>query len=148
MLRIFGLRGLNPAHVGSLFVLLIGLILTTVNLHKLSVLQQEFIKLTHPGESQEENCEKRTLRYTVYGKNLDSGYLKHVYAVLERAGYTRVSYNLTSDWDVMWAHDYPFKKIRSVMKKLKSGQRVNKLPGSGGLQIQIFQFFNFDSPMI
>ena len=131
MLRIFGLRGLNPAHVGSLFVLLIGLILTTVNLHKLSVLQQEFIKLTHPGESQEENCEKRTLRYTVYGKNLDSGYLKHVYAVLERAGYTRVSYNLTSDWDVMWAHDYPFKKIRSVMKKLKSGQRVNKLPGSG-----------------
>ena len=28
------------------------------------------------------------------------------------AGYRRGNYNVTSDWDVMWAHDYPFKKIR------------------------------------
>ena len=41
-MRILGMRGLNPAHVGSLFVLIFGLILTTFNLHKLSVLQQDF----------------------------------------------------------------------------------------------------------
>ena len=33
------------------------------------------------------------------------------YAVLDRAGYVRVNYNLTDDWSVMWAHDYPFTKV-------------------------------------
>jgi tubulin monoglycylase TTLL15 len=128
------IRGFNPAHVGSLIVLVIGLILTTVNLHKLGVLQQEFIDLANPGAKTSTQCSASSgasLRYTVYGKNLDSGYLKHVYAVLERAGYKRVSYNISSDWDVMWAHDYPFKKIKPVMMSMKSGQKVNKLPGSG-----------------
>ena len=130
MMRILGMRGLNPAHVGSLFVLIFGLILTTFNLHKLSVLQQDFINLNNPG-SNDKCLIQPGLRYTVYGKNLDSGYLKHVYAVLDRAGYTRVTYNLSSDWNVMWAHDYPFKKIKSVMKSMNAGQKVNKLPGSG-----------------
>ena len=130
MKRLLGVRGINPAHAGSLFVLIFGLVLTSFNLHKLSVLQQDFIKLNNPGSS--EKCQINSgLRFTPYGKNLDSGYLKHVYAVLERAGYTRVSYNLTSDWNLMWAHDYPFKKIKSVMKSMKAGQKVNKLPGSG-----------------
>ena len=43
MTRIFWMRGVNPAHVGSLFVLIFGLILTTFNLYKLSVLQQHFL---------------------------------------------------------------------------------------------------------
>ncbi len=42
-----------------------------------------------------------------------------------------MSYNLTNDWDIMWSHDYPFKKIKHVIKAMKPGQRVNKLPGSG-----------------
>ena len=43
-----------------------------------SVLQQEFIDLTHPGDTK--SCDtKPSLRFTPYGKNLDSGYLKHVY---------------------------------------------------------------------
>jgi tubulin monoglycylase TTLL15 len=49
-------------------------------------------------------------KYVVYGKNIDSGYLKHVYAVLERAGFERANYNSTDDWAVMWAHVYPFRK--------------------------------------
>ena len=41
-----------------------------------SVLQQEFIDLTHPGDTK--SCDaKPSLRFTPYGKNLDSGYLKH-----------------------------------------------------------------------
>ena len=42
------------------------------------LLQQEFIDLTHPGDTK--SCDaKPSLRFTPYGKNLDSGYLKHVY---------------------------------------------------------------------
>ena len=67
----------------------------------------------------------------MFGKNIDSGYLKHVYAVLDRAGYVRVNYNLTDDWSVMWAHDYPFTDIKPVLMKMKKHQKVNKLPGSG-----------------
>ena len=39
--------------------------------------------------------------------------------------------NTTSAWDVLWAHDYPFKKIREKMLAIKPGQKVNKFPGSG-----------------
>ena len=31
----------------------------------------------------------------------------------------------------MWAHDYPFEKIRDKMLNMKPGQKVNKFPGSG-----------------
>ena len=130
MTRILWMRGVNPAHVGSLFVLIFGLILTTFNLYKLSVLQQDFINSNNPGSNAKPSIQSG-LRYTAYGKNLNSGYLKHVYAVLDRAGYTRVSYNQSSDWNVMWAHKYPFKKINSVMKSMKAGQKVSKLPGTG-----------------
>ena len=100
----------------------------TYILFPFSVLQQEFIDLTHPGDTK--SCDaKPSLRFTPYGKNLDSGYLKHVYNVLDRLGYERVSYNLSSDWDLMWAHDYPFKKLKTVLKAMKKGQKVNKLPG-------------------
>ena len=131
MRSLMGFRGVNPAYVAPLTVLFLGLIITSINIHKLSVLQQEFIDLTHPGSSSKDKCSdlKPTLRFTPYGKNLDSGYLKHVYAVLDRLGYERVSYNVSSDWDLMWAHDYPFKKIKPILKAMKKGQKVNKLPG-------------------
>ena len=51
--------------------------------------------------------------------------------MLDRAGYVRVNYNLTDDWSVMWAHDYPFTDIKPVLMKMKKHQKVNKLPGSG-----------------
>ena len=51
--------------------------------------------------------------------------------MLDRAGYVRVNYNLTDDWSVMWAHDYPFTEIKPVLMKMKKHQKVNKLPGSG-----------------
>ena len=64
-------------------------------------------------------------------QNQDSGYLKHVFAPFQRAGYTQVNYDTTDDWSVMWAHDYPFKKIKPIMMKMKPHQKVNKIPGSG-----------------
>ena len=44
---------------------------------------------------------------------------------MKRAGYSKVSYNTSDDWSVMWAHDYPFKKIKPVMMKMNSYQKVN-----------------------
>ena len=52
-----------------------------------------------------------------------------IYKEVHGLGYERVSYNLSSDWDLMWAHDYPFKKLKTVLKAMKKGQKVNKLPG-------------------
>ena len=57
--------------------------------------------------------------------------VKKVTQILCRYGYRKEDFNTTEDWDVMWAHDYPFKKIRGKMLGMKPGQRVNKFPGSG-----------------
>jgi len=67
--------------------------------------------------------------YAVFGRKVDSGYLEHVFSLLERAGYTRVS--LQSEWDLLWAHDYPFKVMNDQLKNLKKHQKVNHFPGSG-----------------
>ena len=120
------MRGINPMYAASVTILFAGLMLTTYNLHKLGSLQQEFIELSHPGgQSNDKSCSNQP-RFAVYGKNQDSGYLKHVYAVLERAGFKRVSYEMTSDWNLLWAHDYPFKKIKKVIKAMKAGQKVKE----------------------
>lgn len=67
--------------------------------------------------------------YWVYGKNPDSGYLKHVYAVLDRLGFERgTNY---SDWDLLWAHDYPFRALYPILNALKPHQKVNHIPGCG-----------------
>jgi len=77
------------------------------------------------------NPSSRAPTYIVYAKNPDSGYLKHVFNVLERDGFVRGDFNTSSDWNLMWAHLYPFTSIRDRMLSLKPGQRVNKFPGSG-----------------
>lgn len=71
----------------------------------------------------------RSLTYAIFGKNVDSGYLRHVIAVFQRLGYERVDVN--DDWDVLWAHEYPFRTMYSTLKKLKPHQKVNHFPGSG-----------------
>ncbi|KAJ9601552.1 hypothetical protein L9F63_000295 [Diploptera punctata] len=59
---------------------------------------------------------------------VDAGYLKHVYAVFERLGFERTN---GTDWDVLWAHMYPFRQLYANMIKLKPHQKVNHFPGSG-----------------
>lgn len=67
--------------------------------------------------------------YRIYTKSNDTGYLKHVFIVLERLGFKRTDnvYN----WDLLWAHDYPFRSWSSILSKLKPHQRVNHFPGCG-----------------
>jgi len=103
------------------------LLITSINIFQLKQLQEEAkLSQAEPGERS-----RAHLTYSVFAKHPDSGYLKHVFNVLERGGYSRVNYNLSADWDVMWAHDYPFRRIRDKMLALKPGQKVNKYPGSG-----------------
>jgi len=128
----FDLLGVKTTRLTTLVmaVLLLGLVITALNIWQLSSLQAQHFTSEH-GSPEGQPSTEAGQTYVVYAKHPDSGYLKHVYNVLERAGYRRGNYNTTSDWDVMWAHDYPFKKIREKMIGMKKGQRVNKFPGSG-----------------
>lgn len=65
----------------------------------------------------------------IYGQHMESGYLDHVKAVFERLGFRLKSGE--DDWDVLWAHDYPFVTMDKVMSMLKPHQKVNHFPGSG-----------------
>ncbi|XP_040571969.1 probable tubulin polyglutamylase ttll-15 [Lepeophtheirus salmonis] len=131
------MRGLSRLNnVIPLAILLIGIFVTFFNINELKKLQKEQIqhfKTTFSkGNENEDNEDVRPgPSFTIYGKHPDSGYLKHVINIFNRAGYLRVNYNSTNSWDVMWSHDYPFKKIKPLMKQLKPFQKVNKLPGSG-----------------
>ncbi|KAK1132957.1 hypothetical protein K0M31_014324 [Melipona bicolor] len=73
--------------------------------------------------------EERNPLYRVYARNNDTGYLKHVFLVLERLGFKQT--NDAFNWDLLWAHDYPFITLSSTLKKLKSYQRINHFPGCG-----------------
>ncbi|XP_058064876.1 probable tubulin polyglutamylase ttll-15, partial [Anopheles bellator] len=68
-------------------------------------------------------------KYWIYGRNPTGGHLLHVHNVLERLGLEQTT-NDTDDWDLLWAHDYPFRKV-SNLQRLKSHQLVNHFPGSG-----------------
>ncbi|XP_065217013.1 probable tubulin polyglutamylase ttll-15 [Planococcus citri] len=68
--------------------------------------------------------------YAVYGHDVDSGYLKHVFEMFEYFGFVRGSLE-SNEWHVLWAHDYPFRKFADKLKKLKPHQKVNHFPGTG-----------------
>lgn len=68
--------------------------------------------------------------YWIYGEGGEGQWI-HVNNVLKRLGFKRVSQNESSTADLLWAHDYPFSKIRSKIVELKGHQKVNHLPGCG-----------------
>lgn len=67
-------------------------------------------------------------KFWAYGRDLESGYLKNVFQILDRLGYERGDPNST-DWDLLWAHDYPFRALS--LRSLRPHQRVNHFPGCG-----------------
>ncbi|XP_043482930.1 probable tubulin polyglutamylase ttll-15 [Leptopilina heterotoma] len=72
--------------------------------------------------------ERPTFRIHTKFPNSDIGYLKHVFLVLDRLGFQQQE---TSNWDLLWAHDYPFSALRANLTNLKPHQRVNHFPGCG-----------------
>lgn len=68
--------------------------------------------------------------YWIYGKSSSEDHLKHVNLVLKRLGFEHGSNE--SDWDLLWAHDYPFRALYPTLQHhLKPHQKVNHLPGCG-----------------
>ena len=67
--------------------------------------------------------------YWVYGRNVESGYLRHVFKILDSLGYKNEPNS--TNWDLLWAHDYPFRKLYPVLSNLRPHQRVNHFPGCG-----------------
>lgn len=70
-----------------------------------------------------------TKKFWVYGKNFENGYLKNVFEVLQRLGYEHDPNG--TNWDLLWAHDYPFRALYPKLNNLKPHQRVNHFPGCG-----------------
>ncbi|XP_024867624.1 tubulin polyglutamylase TTLL6 [Temnothorax curvispinosus] len=68
-------------------------------------------------------------KFWIYAKSNNTGYLKHVYAVLQRLGFQEG--NNESDWDLLWAHDYPFRVLSASLNNVQQHQRVNHFPGCG-----------------
>lgn len=69
--------------------------------------------------------------YWIYGKSDNEAHLRHVKNVLQRIGYEKVT-NETKDWDLLWAHDYPFRVLYpKLQQNLKPHQRINHFPGCG-----------------
>lgn len=71
--------------------------------------------------------EKPQKTYWAYGKNVEGGHLREVFTVLDRLGYRRE--DNTTDWDLLWAHDYPFGELYYELYNLKAHQKVNHFPG-------------------
>lgn len=74
-------------------------------------------------------------KFWIYDKIPDGGHLHHVNVVLDRLGYKK-DLN-TSDWDLLWAHAYPFRTLYQQLKNLKPHQRVNHFPGSGYITTKV-----------
>ena len=123
--------GRVPLTLSLLGVLLVSIILNTINILNLSTLQDQHFQFLSLKQSSPSFS--KTPIYVVYSKNPNGAFLKHVFSGFKRFGYSKEDFNSTDDWDVMWAHDYPFKKIRDKMLNMKPGQKVNKFPGSGFL---------------
>ncbi|XP_070528279.1 probable tubulin polyglutamylase ttll-15 [Cardiocondyla obscurior] len=68
-------------------------------------------------------------KFWIYAKSNDTNYLRHVYVVLERLGFQKGTNE--SDWDLLWAHDYPFRVLSASLNKLQQQQRINHFPGCG-----------------
>ncbi|CAH1183020.1 unnamed protein product [Ceutorhynchus assimilis] len=84
--------------------------------------------------NQLENPTNKPKTFWAYGKNIDAnGYLKEVYAVLDQLGFKQERDNKAkgSNWDLLWAHDYPFRALRADLTHLKPHQKINHFPGSG-----------------
>lgn len=76
------------------------------------------------------NTKSHSKKFLAYGHSLESGYLKNVFLVLNRLGYEQDDLNST-DWDLLWAHDYPFRALAAQLKNLKPHQKINHFPGCG-----------------
>lgn len=118
----------------SLFILVTGVTLCALNIYQLHRIKEDHMFHHAAGPivegSNDENKQKSEKPIAwVAGKNLHTGYLKHVFDVLSHVGFVTGDY--TADWSLLWSHDYPFKTFAPQLSSLKPYQKINHFPGSG-----------------
>lgn len=123
-----------------LVVLMFGVGILAINVYQLNILQQEnkFMRQTIPSvearsdhtsemreniQSNPSFIQKFQPRVWIHGRNLESGYLNHVFRVFRRVGFN-YGYAHT-EWDVLWAHDYPFTELQDILRDLRPSQKVD-----------------------
>ncbi|VVC37553.1 Tubulin-tyrosine ligase/Tubulin polyglutamylase [Cinara cedri] len=128
------------------FMLVLCLALLTVNFFELNWIQYEHNKFHHGREPYDAVVtpqrsapyrriadEPKRPSYIVLAKNADAGHLVHVFDVFNIYGYIRRPFDQKVNWDVIWAHEYPFKTYadKITFSNLKPHQKVNHFPGIG-----------------
>ncbi|XP_062596927.1 probable tubulin polyglutamylase ttll-15 isoform X2 [Saccostrea cucullata] len=124
----------KPGRFFSLVIVVLGLgiVLTLLNIYELHKMRETGALQQVSQPQVEAGTGKHAVRMPVVwvaGKKLESGYLKHVFAVFERIGY--VTGDGESEFDVLWSHEYPFEQLARKISDLKPHQKVNHFPGSG-----------------
>lgn len=94
--------------------------------------RDKMIQITECNQTLVKNTNEMKKRpsYWIYSRSGNEQHLVHVKNVLKRIGYDKVT-NETNDWDLLWAHDYPYRALYPKLHNLKSHQKVNHLPGCG-----------------
>jgi len=124
------------------FLIVLCLILLAINFFELNWIQYEHNKYHHGQQlyAVEPLLSSHSIAdvakrpaYMVLAKHADAGHLVHVFDVFNVYGYTRRPFDEKVDWNVIWAHEYPFKTYadKITFSRLKPHQRVNHFPGIG-----------------
>lgn len=112
------------------FILVLGVLLTFLNIYQLHKMKEEHSMHHALSPVVEGNTDVRTGPVVwISGKNLHTGYLQHVFNVFKQSGFTVGDHS--DDWNVLWAHDYPFRELSEHLAHLKPFQKINHFPGSG-----------------
>ncbi|KAK6989903.1 tubulin polyglutamylase TTLL4 [Biomphalaria glabrata] len=112
------------------FVIVLAVVIAVVNFNQLQCLRIQNDFFVDKKEKRSPYLPTAWIQGSLSSKNNDpNGYLKNVYSVFQQIGFTFG--DKSSDWLVMWSHDYPFEHWHEDMVKLKPNQRVNHFPGSG-----------------
>ncbi|XP_046402789.1 probable tubulin polyglutamylase ttll-15 [Ischnura elegans] len=112
----------------SYIILAVGIALSAFNVYDLTGVVN--------GTEKVESCQGKNHALSIHkptvwirSRSMETGYLKHVKAAFERIGY-EIGDN-SSDWDVLWSHEYPFKDLKSSLVNMMPHQKVNHFPGCG-----------------
>lgn len=123
-------RGPGKLILAACIVLGLGVLLTILNIYELHKMKEDHLMHSQPvTEGRSGTFGSKQPVVWVDGKNLGTGYLKHVFAVFDRIGYAVG--DSESKWDVLWSHEYPFEILSKKMADLRPHQKVNHFPGTG-----------------
>ncbi|CAH1113677.1 unnamed protein product [Psylliodes chrysocephalus] len=88
-----------------------------------------------PSSTNKQSSGKTQKIFWYFTNNNQSYYLKEVFTVLKRLGYENGT--ITSDWDLLWAFNWPFEAFKEELMNLKPYQKVNHFPGTGVINTKV-----------